>query len=40
MEKKQIMENVMKKFGQLDQEASEFALGYLTGKRDEKLADR
>ena len=36
MEKKNLIEEALKKFARLDDEAKEFALGYVTGKRDEK----
>ena len=36
MEKKHLIEEALKKFAQLDSEAKEFALGYVTGKHDEK----
>lgn len=36
MEKKQLIEEALKKFVNLDNEAKEFALGYVTGKHDEK----
>lgn len=38
MEKKKIIEEVLKKFVKLDPECKEFALGYVTGKHDEKAA--
>ena len=38
MEKKQIAESAAEKFTRLDEEAKEFVLGYLIGKRDEKAA--
>lgn len=38
MNDKKLIEQTMKKFGQLDKEAKEFVLGYLTGKNDEKQA--
>lgn len=34
--KKNLIEQALKKFGQLDDEAKEFVLGYVTGKHDEK----
>lgn len=37
-DKKEIIERVAAKFELLDAEAKEFVLGYLSGKRDEKLA--
>lgn len=36
MEKKHLIEEALKKFAHLDDEAKEFALGYVTGKHDEK----
>ena len=36
MEKKHLIEEALKKFASLDDEAKEFALGYVTGKHDEK----
>ena len=36
MEKKHLIEEAQKKFARLDDEAKEFALGYVTGKHDEK----
>lgn len=36
MEKKHLIEEALKKFAKLDSEAKEFALGYVTGKHDEK----
>lgn len=38
MENKHLIEEVLAKFAGLDAEAKEFALGYITGKRDEKRA--
>lgn len=40
MNNKELIEQTMKKFGQLNQEAKEFVLGYLTGKNDEKQAEK
>lgn len=34
----ELIEQVVEKFEQLDVDAKEFVLGYLTGRRDEKLA--
>lgn len=36
MEKTNLIESVLAKFARLDGEAKEFALGYVTGKHDEK----
>lgn len=35
-DKKNMIEQALKKFSQLDNEAKEFILGYVTGKHDEK----
>ena len=40
MEKKHLIEEALKKFASLDDEAKEFALGYVTGKHDEKQATK
>lgn len=40
MEKKHLIEEALKKFTSLDDEAKEFALGYVTGKHDEKQATK
>ena len=40
MEKKHLIEEALKKFASLDDEAKEFALGYVTGKHDEKQAGK
>lgn len=39
-DKKQLTEEAMKKFMQLDPMAQEFVLGYVTGKRDEQRAEK
>lgn len=39
-DKKHLIEQALKKFGQLDTEAKEFVLGYVTGKHDEKQATK
>lgn len=36
MEKKNLIAEALKKFAMLTDEAKEFALGYVTGKHDEK----
>ena len=38
MEDKKLIEETMRKFAELDHAAKGFALGYVTGKRDEKSA--
>ena len=38
MEGKILIEEVMRKFAELDYAAKGFALGFVTGKRDEKSA--
>lgn len=40
MDKKQLTEEAMKKFMQLDTLAREFVLGYVSGKRDERQTDK
>lgn len=40
MEKKNLIEEALKKFTLLDNEAKEFTLGYVTGKHDEKQATK
>lgn len=40
MSRKELIAEVLKKFSSLDSEAREFALGYLTGKADEKHANK
>ncbi len=35
-DKKQLIEQALKKFADLDADAKEFVLGYVTGKHDEK----
>lgn len=40
MGKKQLTEEAMKKFMQLDTLAKEFVLGYVSGKRDERQNDK
>lgn len=40
MDKKQLTEEAMKKFMQLDPMAREFVLGYVSGKRDEQQAGK
>ena len=40
MDKKQLTEEAMKKFMQLDALAREFVLGYVSGKRDERQTDK
>ena len=35
-DKKQLIEQALKKFAGLDADAKEFVLGYVTGKHDEK----
>ena len=40
MEKKHLIEEALKKFANLDDEAKEFDLGYVTGKHDEKQASK
>lgn len=39
-DKKQLIEEALKKFASLDDEAKEFVLGYVTGKHDEKRATK
>ena len=40
MEKKNLIEAALKKFANLDDAAKEFALGYVTGKHDEKQIEK
>lgn len=39
-DKKQLIEEALKKFALLDNEAKEFVLGYVAGKHDEKQATK